>query len=214
MVFGRAEPLVDGNVQRVLARRFGLEEDPARGPGRRRTWATARRLVEQAEDPGAFNEGLMELGARVCTPRAPRCAECPIASGCAARAAGRQEEIPAATPRAERPTVHHHAVVIERAGRLLLQQRPATGLWGAMWQVPTVEAASALSEAEIVAALAPRVTGLTRRGEFVHQTTHRRVAFHVYGGRTRARRGVWRARGELDDLPMSNAQRRVLEVAG
>jgi A/G-specific adenine glycosylase len=214
IVYGERVSLVDGNVLRVLAR---LDGRAGRVQGRELVawaWERAGELVDSAESPGTLNEGLMELGAVVCTPRNPRCEDCPVARNCRARRQGRQGEIPAPRKGAERARVHHHAVVVRRNARVLLEQRPADGMWAGMWQVPTVEVGRELSVREFERRLPVVVSDLQRRGEFVHHTTHRHVTFHVYTGRSRQRKGVWRGVGEMDDLPMSSAQRRVLEVAG
>jgi A/G-specific adenine glycosylase len=213
IVYGEAAPIVDGNVARVLARWFGSERAPDGGEGRRWTWGEARRLVEMAERPGVFNEAMMELGATVCTPRSPSCAECPVARGCEARRAGRQDELPVPKSPPRRTEVHHHAVVIERAGRVLLERRPAEGLWASMWQVPTVEAERRLGPQQVEGRLGFRLSATARVEAFVYQTTHRRITFHVFSARSRRRLGTWRRPDDLGDLPMSNAMRRVLRVA-
>jgi A/G-specific adenine glycosylase len=173
----------------------------------------AAELVEQAEDPGAFNEGMMELGAVVCTPRAPRCSSCPLASSCRAAALGRQDVIPAPGRAAPRVRVHHHAVVVRRGEAILVEQRPARGMWSSMWQVPTVEAEKPLRPAAVLRSLRQPLRRLARQGSFEHNTTHRGITFHVYTATTTARSGTWRLLGAIDDLPMSNAQRKVLAIA-
>jgi adenine-specific DNA glycosylase len=112
-----------------------------------------------------------------------------------------------------RDRVHHHALVVRRNGRVLLEQRPADGMWSRMWQVPTVEAGRPLAVNEIKRKL-PAVSDFRRCAKFVHNTTHRHITFHVYTARSRQKKGVWRPVGEVDDLPMSSAQRKVLQVAG
>ena len=81
--FGRRLPILEANSQRVLSRLFGRAEDPRRNPARRWLWQAAEELLP-ARRSGAFNQALMELGALVCTPAAPRCPDCPLASRCAA----------------------------------------------------------------------------------------------------------------------------------
>ncbi len=157
----------------------------------------------------------MELGALVCTPKSPRCGLCPIASQCRALGQGRQERIPPPRPVARKKQVHHHAVVIfrGRAPKVLLEQRPANGMWSRLWQVPTIEATKRLRSSAVKDALRVPVTGLTRRGSFEHQTTHRRITFHVFTAGSRWGKGRWRRLDDTTDLPMSNAQRKVLARA-
>ncbi len=228
IVFGRPEAIVDGNVRRVLMR---LEGYRARGPvggGDRWAWRRAEALVgacvESGESIGDWNEGLMELGATVCTPMAPRCEGCPLAGSCRARAMGLQERIP--TPRRAGATrvMHAAAVVVTRGTglrtRVMVEQRPKSGLWASMWQVPTLERLAAKGSGvwtreEIARALG--IAGELRRvGGFVHQTSHREVRFVVWRAEGAENRGHrrWASLAWVRKAAMSNAQRRVLEVAG
>jgi len=129
-------PILEANSQRVLSRLFAREQDPRTGPARRWLWQAAAELLPRRE-VGQFNQALMELGALVCTPAAPRCGECPLAARCAARLQGRQEEVPARAPAPAPTAVYESAVVIRRAGRVLLAQRPATAArWANLWEFP------------------------------------------------------------------------------
>ena len=107
---------------------------------------------------------------------------------------------------------HHHAVIIRRGGKVLLEQRSGRGLWSAMWQMPTIEATRALRPGEVESRLALTVTGLERCTAFEHATTHRRIRFHVFAAKSRVRRGTWREPADAEDLPMSNPQRRILKM--
>ena len=133
IAFGRAVPAVDGNVRRVLARLLDIER-----PGAARLRREAARLLDP-ERPGDFNEAMMELGATVCTPRGPLCAECPVARWCRARAAGTVGERPARRRRARvRREEYAVAVLVDEAGRTLLARRPPEGLLAGMWEFPAV----------------------------------------------------------------------------
>jgi len=143
IAFNVPEPAVDGNVMRVLARFFGLEDDVAKPATRVRMEGLARELIPEGH-AGDFNQALMELGALVCTPRAPQCAVCPVAAECAAKREGRQESLPVkAKGKAPRPE-YRLAVLVEGtgplAGRVLVRQRPAEGLLARLWELPHVEA--------------------------------------------------------------------------
>jgi A/G-specific adenine glycosylase len=224
IAFGAREPIVDGNVFRVLARLAGRRAPATDGAAMRATWREAEALVRAARIPGVANEALMELGATVCTPAAPRCAECPLRRMCRARATGAPQAIPAAKPRAERTTVHWHALVVVRRGAVLLEPRGERGLWARMWQVPTIEDAAPLAPA----ALATRWGVPCRRvAEFEHATTHRRLRFsvHVPSSPARGRAGTpdpsaratsarWVALSRIAEYPLANAMRRVLAAAG
>jgi A/G-specific adenine glycosylase len=225
IVFEKREPIVDGNVERVLARlcAFGWREsagiakrEALSEAGRRgRAWNVARELAQRAGRPGVFNESLMELGATVClpAPAKPRCGQCPVAKWCAARRLGLQDQIPVARVRGTKTAVHHHAVIITRVrdGAVLLEQRNGDGMWSGMWQVPTIEGNRAMDASAIRQTLRTTVdAALARRGSFMHHTTHRAIRFHVYQTTSRSRTGTWRQPDALGDLPLSNAQRRVL----
>src|SRR6185437_921732 len=139
IAYGRREPLVDGNVARVLARLEGMDE-PVRSPSAvRRLWAIAARLLPD-EQPGRFNEALMELGATVCTPRDPRCDVCPVARFCVARAQGREQDLPVVEQKRAVPVVEAVAAVLrDGEGRILLARRKEGGLFGGLWEPPMVE---------------------------------------------------------------------------
>lgn len=197
--------IVDGNVVRVLLRINGREGAADDRETVSWCWAQAARLAERAaamaaeagagavsdagsapRGPGAFNESLMELGATVCTPRGPRCDSCPVATFCIARRDGLQGEIPRPKTPPQRKRVHLAAVVVrDRAGRVLVEQRPARGLWGRMWQVPTVEIGESATAAEVLSRLFATLPGATVRStrktaERTVQTTHREVLITIY----------------------------------
>ena len=116
--FGKPVPVVDGNVARFLARLFGVEDPPARAAGARRLWAIAGKLVARASSPGEINQALMEVGACVCTPRAPRCGDCPVRRWCVARALGAAEAFPRrSAARAKRPVLQGGARLARRLAR-------------------------------------------------------------------------------------------------
>jgi len=209
IVFGKREAIVDGNVARVLARLFALEDRS----GDTSAWRIAERLVAASRRPGVFNEGLMELGAILCTPSAPRCSDCPLRSLCMARRAGSQERIPLPRPRTRQQSMHHYAVIIARPdGRVLLQRRPEKGLWAGMWEVPTIESPHPIGHDELRTRLPVQTGALSHAGSFRYQTTHRRILFIVHRGDCLAapRKAVWRHPDNLGELPISNAQRKVL----
>lgn len=215
IVFNKHEPIVDGNAQRVLARWYARRGVRQSGDLPSWSWRTAEKLVRLAPDPSAFNEGLMELGSTICTPRTPQCHSCPLAQHCLARHHGAQNRIPAAGAAVARRTVHHHAVVITRRAwaEMLLEQRSDGGMWAGMWQVPTVECDHPLTLKALHDVLLIPVTNLRKAGEFMHNTTHRAITFHVYAASTRVRKGCWFEVDALHKLPISSAQRKVIDMA-
>lgn len=139
IAYNKPEPAVDGNVMRVLARFFLIEDDIVKTGTRQRMEKLARELIPEGR-AGDFNQALMELGATVCTPRAPYCLTCPVMETCAGRLAGREASLPVKT-KAKPPRPELRAVVFVRgdganAGRFLVRQRPAEGLLARMWELP------------------------------------------------------------------------------
>ncbi len=183
IAYGRPAIVVEGNVERVLARLFGIETAlPQALPEIR---AAASRLTPAGGSPGVhpgdWAQSLMELGALVCTPRAPACDRCPLAYACTAAAKGTAEELPHRTPRADRPLRHAVAFWIACAeGTVLLRRRPPQGLLGGMMEVPSTPWRArpwSLAEARRHAPL--RAVWRTLPGTVDHGFTHLKVAFRI-----------------------------------
>jgi A/G-specific adenine glycosylase len=126
--FGRRAAILDGNVKRVLARRFGVQGGEAQ-------WALARRLLPR-QGVRTYTQALMDLGATVCTRFKPACARCPVARSCIARREGRVAQLPAPRARRSLPLRHATWFVYVRGGQVLLERRPGAGLWGGLWAFP------------------------------------------------------------------------------
>ena len=135
---GERVPVVDGNVARVFARFWALEDDFRKLPPRVRL---AERIAPlMCGRPGDFNQAMMELGALVCTPKSPKCGECPLKGVCAALAAGTQSEYPKRPARKEIPVRRVRAIVVtDGEGRVLLVRNDEGGLLKGLWDLPTVE---------------------------------------------------------------------------
>jgi A/G-specific adenine glycosylase len=156
-------PILEANSQRVLSRLFGRADDPRQGPARRWLWQAAEQLLP-ARRAGEFNQALMELGALVCTPAAPRCSDCPLAERCVARQQGRQESIPARTPAPATTFVRESAVVVRRGPKVLLVQRPAhAGRWAGLWEFPHGPLEDGEAQEQAAARLVATLTGLEAR---------------------------------------------------
>jgi A/G-specific adenine glycosylase len=222
IAFDKPAPIVDGNVARVLARLLAIDGDLRSPANQNRLWSEAEALA-RGEDPGALNQGLMELGATVCTPRGPRCAECPWARHCAARAQGRAEELPVRSRPTEVRRVDAVAAFFERHDRVLAVQRPQRGLLGGLWELPGGELRDAEAPARALARILREGVGLGVRhaeplGTIEHAFTHRLLRVHVYRGAVsagRVRRAGWDAhrwvsRSALADLPLGGPTRKAL----
>jgi A/G-specific adenine glycosylase len=196
IAFGSPEPLVDGNVARVLSRLFRLRGEP-RAPGNaRRLLALAGTLVPHDGRAGEWNQALMELGATVCRPRGPRCADCPVFASCAARAAGRPEAYPSPAPAVSSAKELHVRVALERNGRWLLRRNGPGEKPAGMFEFPRVPfpertahgaQRSALPLAKLCKAiemtLGLRAVELRRLGSFRHQILNRSIAVAAFAGR-------------------------------
>lgn len=133
------EPAVDGNVMRVLSRIIGIWEDIAK-PSTRKIFEEIIREIISKEDPSSFNQGLMELGAIICTPKSPSCLLCPVQEHCVAFREGSQEELPIKSKKkAPRPVPLAVAVLKNSDGRYLIRKRPEEGLLAGQWEFVSVE---------------------------------------------------------------------------
>ncbi|MFG0251750.1 MAG: A/G-specific adenine glycosylase [Phycisphaerales bacterium JB038] len=216
IAFGLPEPIVDGNVARVLIRLAAREEAPDESACVKWCWQRAGELVRAAKDPAAFNEGLMELGATVCTPSAPSCAGCPLAGRCQARAQNLQEELPRAKRPPRRRPLYCASLLCTRNGAVLLEQRGNCGMWASLWQAPTLESDKRLGPAALRRAH-PALRSTRKVHSFTHQTSHRQVEFAVYRASPEELTkgtGRWVKWTDLGRYAVSRAQQRVLECAG
>lgn len=223
LAFGIAAPIVDGNVARVLLRIHGREvrsDDRAIQPWLWEHAKTIARLGAESRSAGAANEAMMELGATVClaSPATPRCDSCPLAPWCSARKDRSYGRIPLPKAAAKKSTIYCAAAVIrDRRGRILLEQRGHDGMWAGMWQAPTIEREDRPpARAELARAAGLKAQSLSLRGGFTHTTTHRTLEFTVYcaawTSRTPPRRGEWCTTDGLSARGISSAQQRILRT--
>ncbi|MFL6572631.1 MAG: A/G-specific adenine glycosylase, partial [Burkholderiales bacterium] len=136
--FGERAAILDGNVKRVLARFFGIEGWPGEKAVETALWARANRLLPKAGIE-TYTQALMDLGATVCV-RTPKCDACPVSRACAARKEGKTAVIPAPRPRKALPQKAVTWLVLLDRGQLLLEKRPAPGIWGGLWSFPEAPA--------------------------------------------------------------------------
>jgi A/G-specific adenine glycosylase len=185
IAFGERAPVVDGNVVRVLCRLFALEGNPAKAPLKQQLWDLAGAFLV-SDRPGDVNQALMELGATVCRPRDPRCAQCPLQRECKARRRGAALDYPQ-LPKPPTPTsVVMAAAALQRRGRwLLVQLPPDAPRWAGMWQFPnaTLRAqedpeACALRAVLDTAGISAESEGQLCRVQ--HSVTRFRITLHVY----------------------------------
>jgi A/G-specific adenine glycosylase len=177
IAFGRRAALVDGNVARVLARLFAVEEDVKTTGGAATVWALAEALIpgEGEGDPGDWNQALMELGATVCVPREPLCGACPVRARCEGHRRGIASTLPRTSPKRPPVAVRRVAIVLASESAVLLARRRTDLLFGGMWEPPAADGAM---EA-LAARLAIDPGALEPAGEVVHVLSHRRMQIAV-----------------------------------
>jgi A/G-specific adenine glycosylase len=177
---------VDGNVARVLARLFAIEEDVTGAGGSSRVWAIAARLAAIDEgEPGDWTQALMDLGATVCLPREPRCNLCPLRGHCQALAFGAVGDLPRKKAKRAATEVRSVAIVLASKAAILLALRQPDKLFGGLWEVPQGHwTAGSLLGA--MRALANRIgvapAELSARGEVTHVLSHRKMRVAVFCG--------------------------------
>ncbi|HEX7375411.1 MAG TPA: A/G-specific adenine glycosylase [Steroidobacteraceae bacterium] len=133
---GERHAILDGNVKRVLARYFGVAGHPGEAAVEQRLWQLAEACMP-AQRAAHYTQGIMDLGATVCTRSRPACLLCPVVADCVARAGNLQDQLPAPRPRAQRPEREAWLVVAMRGEhRVLLERRPPAGIWGGLWGLP------------------------------------------------------------------------------
>lgn len=137
LAFGRRAPILDGNVTRVLCRLDRIQSDPRDQKTQAALWTRAAEILPRKR-VGEFNSAMMELGALVCIPRAPKCLLCPVREHCAAFAAGLQETIPSRRKSVKTPHVHRRVFCVRHRGNYLIEQRPHKGRWAGLWQFMTL----------------------------------------------------------------------------
>ncbi len=174
IAFDRAETVVDGNVERVVARLYAVETPL---PAAKREMMELAAGLTPTERPGDYAQAVMDLGATICTPKSPACGICPWMARCAARAAGNAADLPRKAPKAPKPTRRGYAYIGRRAdGAWLLERRPDTGLLGGMLGWPGSDWSDAPIEAPPVSANW-RDPGAEVRHTFTH--FHLRLALRI-----------------------------------
>jgi A/G-specific adenine glycosylase len=221
IAFGQDEVVLDGNVKRVLSRCFNISEAIDTPTGEKVLWQKAEELLPHGS-AGDYNQAVMDLGAMICTPRAPACEKCPAASICAAKALGLQERLPVVTEKKPIPHYLVAAAVIHRGEKVLIARRPSKGLLGGLWEFPggKVESGETLPEAlrrEIREELAAEIAVGDEIGMYKHAYTHFRVTLHAFestltGGEPVALEAselAWVEPEKLGEYPMGKIDRMI-----
>ncbi|HEY0297187.1 MAG TPA: NUDIX domain-containing protein, partial [Bordetella sp.] len=210
---------LDGNVKRVFTRHFGIEGDPAKRAVDQQLWqlADAQVAAAPALDMPAYTQGLMDLGATLCTRGKPACGRCPVAGTCVARRDGRQAELPTPKARKTVPERETAMLILARGGAVLLQQRPSPGIWGGLWSLPEFEAGGDPRAAARALGLEPaehyRLAGFTH--VFTHYKLHVQPWYVTVSGQAALREAglpeQWLAVGALPSAALPAPVKKLLE---
>ena len=193
--FGERAAILDGNVKRVLARAFGFAGDLSRAAEERRLWSLATDLLP-SRGIDRYTQGLMDLGATVCTSRSPRCGACPLSAGCAARLEGDPQRYPVKTRATRRRRRESAWLWVEHAGRLWIERRPERGVWGGLWCLPTFD-----ETASLLAVTAGWPGSAERLAPIEHALTHFDWGLQPVRWRLPSRLGAARLEAVEADLP-------------
>lgn len=219
IAFDMSVPALDGNIKRVYARVFDMDEPVDTPKGEKRLWELAEKYLPR-EDAGDYNQALMDLGAAICVPKNPRCLICPLMKLCKARQHGTQELRPVKSPKKSVPQYIHAAGVSLKDGRVLLFRRPSDGLLGGMWEFPNGRV-----ETEPLAGLAGalktgynlRLRGRQREPLAVvhHGYTHFKVSVYAYlcelDPVAEAENVKWVPVQDLEKYPMGRIDRQIAD---
>lgn len=205
IAFGLPVPAVDGNVLRVFSRLYALEEDVTSGAAKRRVTALVSEVIPPAR-PGDFHEALMDLGAEICIPKAPRCRDCPLVNFCTARKEGRETELPHRKKKTPQKEFFAACALVEKDGAFLLHKREE-GMLAQMWEFPMALAETERESRKALAALLGAKPG-EKVWEYTHVFTHRiwhMRAFRVRGEVTVPPEGEWKwvRPEEMREIPMA-----------
>jgi A/G-specific adenine glycosylase len=212
---------LDGNLRRVIARLLDLEEDIATRQAQKRMRAWGVEQLAQAQ-AGSFNQALMDLGATVCIPRAPRCGECPLNLACQSYVHGTQLERPVRTARKSIPHLHASAGILRRPGAVLLGRRPEGKLLGGLWEFPggkqePGESPQACLRRELEEELGIIIDVGASLGTYDHAYTHFKITVHAFEAEIRSGKVqaldhsevAWAALDRLDEYPMGKVDRSI-----
>jgi A/G-specific adenine glycosylase len=223
IVYGQPQAVVDGNVKRVLARLFEMDEPVNRSNIHRVFKARAMGLLDP-DDPGTFNQAMMELGALVCRPRQPVCHQCPVRRFCAAFKNGTTADFPRRLPKKSTPMINVAVGVVFKKNRILIVQRPEDGLLGGLWEFPggrvdDGETGDITCRRHLMEKTGIRVSHLTLLTEARHTYTHFRIRMAVFTccyahGRVRRNGPVdhaWVTLPALDRYPFHGANLKLFD---
>ncbi|MCU7959975.1 MAG: A/G-specific adenine glycosylase [gamma proteobacterium symbiont of Bathyaustriella thionipta] len=183
---GQSQPILDGNVKRVLCRHAGIKGWPGKSAVLKQLWQLSEQLTPLQNTAG-YNQGMMDLGAMICTRSRPACDQCPLAAECVANHLGQQQQLPESKPKSNKPSRQEWVLITVKNGQVLLKQRPPSGVWGGLWHFPAYS-----SEPEALASLPDQAKQSkamvlpSRRHSFSHFHLHIHPLLVEYNEKTNA----------------------------
>lgn len=224
IAFGKAVPILDGNVVRVLSRIFHVTENVSKTETQKRLWLLAEKILPKNRTR-EFNQGLMEMGAVVCKPKRPQCNFCPLSRLCKARKLNIQESLPVRSPRKSVPHYDVTAGIIWKGKKFLITLRPPRGLLGGLWEFPggkkeIWESLETCLRREIKEELDIDIQVEDHLISVKHAYTHFRITLHVFqcryqGGRIQPRECDdyrWITPAELNAYAFPGADRKAVQM--
>ena len=190
--YGKRAAILDGNVKRVFTRVFGIDGYPGSSAVEQDLWLRAQALMPEADvgEIQSYTQGLMDLGATLCTRARPRCGDCPLQAKCVALATDRVAELPTRKPKKAIPTKQVRMLVLLNPSRqVLLEKRPATGIWGGLYSLPELFDDPAHTDEEVLQQIrqAAQVFGDVEQirvlETFAHGFTHFKLEISPYACR-------------------------------
>lgn len=180
--YGYRAAILDGNVKRVFTRIFGISGYPGSKPVEDQLWLRAAALLPET-DIESYTQGLMDLGATICTRSSPACGKCPFESRCVAKKTDRIAELPEKKPKKKVPEKQTMMLVVIQDGQVLLEQRPDSGIWGGLLSLPEMAAEEdmdvfAKQTAHWLNQFDGKLNERQRLSSFVHVFTHFKLTIH------------------------------------
>lgn len=206
------EHAVDGNVMRVLSRVLLIEDDIALAKTKKVFEKAVMELID-VKQPSDFNQGLMELGALVCTPTSPKCLLCPVRDYCGAFAEGKTTDLPIKTKKVKVKKLNYDVFVVENSeGKLLMEKRPESGLLANMWQFPMIEETTDYSAvADLAENYQLELQGQEELLALKHVFSHivwNLSSFHIKG---KSSKGQWFSLEEIAEIPLPVPMQKILQ---
>ncbi len=221
--YGARAAILDGNVKRVFCRVFGVEGFPGQAAVEKHLWQRAEAMLPEREIE-AYTQGLMDLGATLCTRTRPACDRCPMQSRCIAHASGRTSELPARKPKKAIPEKSTVMLVVVHEGEILMEQRPPEGIWGGLLSLPELNRLSSENsdvdlDEQLTLALSSfgDIDEVMMLSSFVHGFTHYRLSVMPVHVTLRQRHVMaaqsdyqWRALAQISEAALPSPVRKLL----